>query len=116
MRVVKGIYARKAENGAYEKCNFDVGFFHAWGSETTEYETGGCTDTVAIVELPDGKIVKTMPENIQFLHKSANNVMSVCDMQGDKSYYCPHCHGPLYKYSETPYECPRCHNYLIWND
>lgn len=62
MRKCKGRYYKK---GAYE--NFELGYFHQWGCNFEEFESGAGNYSVAIVELPNGEIVMTLPDDITFL-------------------------------------------------
>ena len=43
------------------------GKFHGWGSDYEEFESGPGNYTVAIVELPDGKVETVPPYLIRFL-------------------------------------------------
>ena len=51
------------------------GLFHQWGCDFEEFQCGIGNYTIGIVELPGGRIVETVPENIQFL-KEANDEQS----------------------------------------
>lgn len=52
------------------KCiTFELGYFHKWGTGFDTLEQGLVSFTNAIVELPDGRIITTDPENIVFLDK-----------------------------------------------
>jgi hypothetical protein len=66
MRKVSGVYW-DCSNGKREEIPFDLGFFHGWGVASTEFDVGGVTDTIAIVEFPDGKVITTTPRSIRFL-------------------------------------------------
>ena len=55
------------KNGKYEEEKFVFGFFHEWGVNYEEFESGAGNYSVAIVELPDGKIITPLAEDIQFL-------------------------------------------------
>lgn len=48
---------------------FDLGYFHEWGCSYEEFETGAGNYSVAIVELPNGKIVTPSPNDIEFIDK-----------------------------------------------
>ncbi|MCL2856182.1 MAG: hypothetical protein FWE19_00460 [Oscillospiraceae bacterium] len=65
MRAVAGSY--KVYDGGWKVVDFEMGYFHGWGQVSTEFENGGVTDTIAIVELPDGSIVTPAPGDIRFL-------------------------------------------------
>lgn len=41
--------------------------FHQWGTNYEEFESGPGNYTVAIVELPDGRIVMPVADDIVFL-------------------------------------------------
>lgn len=62
MRKCKGCYY---ENGEF--VDFELGYFHQWGCDYEEFETGAGNFSTAIVELPDGKIVTPVATNIKFL-------------------------------------------------
>lgn len=46
---------------------FELGYFHRWGSNFEEFENGAGNYSVAIVELPDGRIVTPVADDITFL-------------------------------------------------
>lgn len=46
---------------------FKLGYFHKWGVESEELDTGALNYTIGIVELSDGRVVTVMPENIKFI-------------------------------------------------
>lgn len=46
---------------------FELGYFHRWGSNFEEFENGAGNYSIAIVELPDGKVIMPTPDNIVFL-------------------------------------------------
>lgn len=56
---------RYYSNGKYH--DFELGYFHQWGSNYEEFENGAGNYSVAIVELPDGKVVMPVAEDITFL-------------------------------------------------
>lgn len=64
MRKCKGRYYRK---GTYH--DFELGYFHKWGCNYEEFESGPGNYSVAIVELPNGEVVMPMPDDIQFIDK-----------------------------------------------
>ena len=64
MRKCKGRYYKK---GQYH--DFEMGYFHQWGCNYEEFETGAGNYSVAIVELPNGEIVMPMADDIQFLNE-----------------------------------------------
>ena len=43
------------------------GEFHCWGSAYEEFHAGPGNYTIAIIELPGGRIVTTLPENVKFV-------------------------------------------------
>jgi hypothetical protein len=45
------------------------GVFHQWGYAYEEFQSGPGNYTVGIVELPNGKIVTPLAEDIQFCDK-----------------------------------------------
>lgn len=62
MRRCKGKYIDQKE-GIVE---FDDGYFHQWGCDYEEYESGPANFTTAIVELPDGRVVTPPANMIEF--------------------------------------------------
>lgn len=70
MRKCKGKYYKRGK--FYD---FEIGYFHQWGYNYEEFETGPGNFSVAIVELPDGKIIMPMADDIQFL----DDLKGVCE-------------------------------------
>lgn len=66
MRRCKGHYG-VCENGKWEEREFEIGYFHQWGVDYEEFESGPGNYSVAIVELPDGKIVTPVAQDIEFI-------------------------------------------------
>lgn len=66
MRKCKGRYS-VYENGKWEEREFEMGYFHQWGADYEEFESGPGNYSVAIVELPGGKIVTPVAQNIEFI-------------------------------------------------
>ncbi len=64
MRMCSGSYYNAKECCLTE---FDLAAFHQWGVEYEEFEAGPGNNTYAIVELPNGQIVKAYVESIKFL-------------------------------------------------
>lgn len=54
-------------NGSFQE--FDKGTFLGFGINYEEFEAGPAQYTTAIVELEDGQVIITAPENIQFINK-----------------------------------------------
>jgi hypothetical protein len=46
------------------------GWFHQWGNGYEEFESGPGNYTMAIIELPDGRVVTAMPEDVRFLQET----------------------------------------------
>ncbi len=68
LRKCKGRYYKYSKDvGVYKPINFELGYFHTWGNDYEEFETGAGNYSIAIVELPDGKIVKVNPNDLKFL-------------------------------------------------
>jgi hypothetical protein len=44
------------------------GIFHCWGLEALESDKGNVSWTVAIIQLPSGKIVTATPNNVTFIN------------------------------------------------
>lgn len=55
------------ENGKWSSLEFDLDYFHEWGMNYEEFESGAGNYSVAIVELPDGRIVMPVADDIVFL-------------------------------------------------
>lgn len=56
-------------NGRWQMQEFELGYFHQWGMNFEEFENGPGNYSVAIVELPDGRIVMPTANDIEFLDK-----------------------------------------------
>lgn len=66
LRLCKGVYSTWID-GKLVNTSFERGYFHEWGVESAEFETGGVTDSVALVELESGKVVTVAPRNLEFI-------------------------------------------------
>jgi hypothetical protein len=44
------------------------GLFHCWGIDIEEFNNGGCSFTIGIIELEDGSIDTAEPKNIKFIN------------------------------------------------
>lgn len=64
-RMCKGKYPVSGKPGCFEE--FKIGQFHQWGSNYEEFENGAGNYSVAIVELPDGKVIMPNANDIQFI-------------------------------------------------
>lgn len=71
MRSCKGKYWSN-ESKHFEK--FENGIFHQWGSNYEEFESGAGNYSVAIVELPDGKVIMPCADSIQFTDDGGGNL------------------------------------------
>lgn len=61
---------RKCKGKYYDSgkiIDFELGYFHQWGCNYEEFESGAGNYSVAIVELPNGKMVTLLVNNIEFL-------------------------------------------------
>lgn len=68
LRKCKGKYYKYSKDiGRYRQISFELGYFNSWGIDYEEFETCTGNYSIAIVELPDGKIVKVNPSDLQFL-------------------------------------------------
>ena len=65
MRKVR-IYDRHPDIPEHQLSPF-FGYFHKWGKDFEEFESGAVEMTVAIVELENGRIWKLDPNLIQFM-------------------------------------------------
>jgi len=54
-------------NSVQQKWVNGVGVFHRWGIQTIRDRDDIESNTVAIIENPDGTVIEAMPNNIQFL-------------------------------------------------
>lgn len=61
-RYCRGKFYEKRKETIFEK-----GVFHQFGNDYEEFESGPGNYTVAIVELPDGRIIMPLASDIQFL-------------------------------------------------
>jgi hypothetical protein len=59
----------KEWNHETKSYNEDIGWFHQWGSDFKEYESGPSNVTLGIIERDDGRVVAVHLENITFLDK-----------------------------------------------
>ncbi len=67
LRRCKGKY-NIYENGKWNSMEFELGYFHEWGMNYEEFcDSGPGNYSVAIVELPDGRIVMPVADDIVFL-------------------------------------------------
>ena len=66
MRKVAGVYTVLGDGG-WEDVEFDLGYLRCWGVRDTEFYSESVTDSVAIVELPDGRVVVPFVNEIRFL-------------------------------------------------
>lgn len=61
------------ENRKWEELKFELGYFHQWSMSYEEFgDVGIGSYPIAIVELPDGKIITPCADNIQFLDEMEN--------------------------------------------
>jgi len=67
MRKVNILQWKRLESGALEKASGEVGYFHEWGTDFEEFESGPAQFTVAIVEKKDGSVVMVAADMIQFI-------------------------------------------------
>lgn len=75
-RVCRGKYWTGGSNGHYEE--FENGIFHQWGSGYEEFENGAGNYSVAIVELPDGKVVLPSADDIRFTETTEKKIRTHC--------------------------------------
>jgi len=69
-RECKGKYwVRGTSEGKGSYQEFDNATFLGFGDDYEEFESGPAQFTIAIVELPDGKVATTAPDFIQFVSK-----------------------------------------------
>lgn len=54
-------------DGKCKPVEFALGYFHGWGCNYQEFEEGPGNFSVAIVELPDGRVVTPQPDDIVFI-------------------------------------------------
>ena len=52
--------------------DFELGYFHQWGVNYEELRDGVGSYTVAIVELPDGRVIMPVADEIIFLSEGGN--------------------------------------------
>ena len=63
------VRARKCRGRCWSlgKCNqFELGYFHGWGKGYEEFENGAVSYSTAIVELPDGRVIAPLVDDIVF--------------------------------------------------
>ena len=61
------------EKREWEDITFDLGYFHTWGVNYQECESGVGIFSTAIVELPDGRIITPVADDIEFLDTAYHN-------------------------------------------
>lgn len=67
MRECEGNYIwLNPDTGKYEEKKFELGYFHCYGVDYEEFESGPAMYSTAIVELPDGQVINTQVCNIKF--------------------------------------------------
>ena len=54
-------------DGCLQSRNFEIGYFHGFGMNYTEFESGAGNYSVAIVELPNGEVVMPKADAIRFI-------------------------------------------------
>lgn len=58
------------ENGKWHEETFELGYFHGFGSNYEDFGDNGVGNyTVAVVELPDGRVVMPVADNITFIDR-----------------------------------------------
>ena len=57
------------QDGKWHTEEFELGYFHQWGINYEEFENGPGNYSVAIIELPDGRVVTPIADDIVFLDK-----------------------------------------------
>lgn len=73
MRKCKGKYTEYDKGKKmFVEHEFDFGIFHQWGNDYEEIGDGAGNFTVAIVELPNGRIVTPAARDIWFLDTEAS--------------------------------------------
>lgn len=53
--------------GCFEEDYTQDGIFHCWGLDCIEYESSGCSYTVAIIEVENGEVLKLDASKIKFM-------------------------------------------------
>ena len=71
LRKCKGS-ARMYVDGKWERQDFELGYFHQWGVNYEELMDGVGNYTVAIVELPDGRVIMPVADEIIFLSEESD--------------------------------------------
>lgn len=68
IRKCKGrYYEYNKDIGRYRPISFELGYFNAWGIDYEEVQNGTGNYSIALVELPNGKVVKVNPSDLEFL-------------------------------------------------
>lgn len=68
LRKCKGKYYKYNKDiGRYIPISFELGYFNAWGIDYEEVQNGTGNYSIALIELPSGKVVKVNPSDLQFL-------------------------------------------------
>lgn len=66
MRPVKGKHYEEID-GASKLIPFGIGWFHQWGISSQETAAGMESNTVALVEMPDGMVREVYPNHMEFI-------------------------------------------------
>lgn len=68
MRKCEGSYMwLNPDTRKYEEVKFELGYFHQFSVNFEEFESGPGIYAIAIVELPDGRVVTPEAQNIRFI-------------------------------------------------
>jgi len=63
---MRKVIARIYDRGSKQWIDGVPGEFHSWGNAYEEFREGPGNYTMAIIELPGGRIVTAMPEDVKF--------------------------------------------------
>jgi hypothetical protein len=61
-------------NSKEKRRDMGIALFHIWGVEYEEFENGAGNCTVAIIELPSGKVETVLPSMIMFVEESEDKI------------------------------------------
>lgn len=62
-RVTFGLFSYQTKKVEYT----EFGYFHSWGLDVEEYESGGVSFSAAIIEMKDGAVKLVQATNVKFL-------------------------------------------------
>lgn len=72
VQIFKRVFVPSEEQfkaGTWQNKPDKIGYFHSWGTDYEEFESGAGNFSVAIVELSDGTIIMPRADMVKFIEK-----------------------------------------------